>query len=442
MAKQGKQLTPEEMEMVIHLKRHFDKEKENYEFVSTKNPAQRAAQGLGISIVTVKRIMAQYHRSGDRLVTVPGKHPGRPPDPALQGILPIVRSLVQSENLRGQRVSLDRLSQYLLSEHNIDIPKMTLWRAVRRWGFTYGEGRRRDSLKEQNHVILARRAYLRAKRFNRNPDGTLKRPEVYLDETFINKNHSSRFTWYSKEDGPWTNKPSGVGPRLIVVHAITRDGWVEGAQLVFESKKRTGDYHGQMNWENFSKWFREQLMPHIPKNSIVILDNAKYHNVLSDDFFPRPSNTKIQLREWLTHNGYPWSEDMLKFELFDLCSRLAPAPEYRLDQIASENNLSILRTPPYHPELQPIECCWAVVKNYLADHCDYTMVGLRERLPIAFSKVTSGTIQEIISKVNRKEDEYWVQDEVLDENYSVNAEEEYLSAKLHANEEEQHFAEA
>ena len=41
MAKQGKQLTPEEMEMVIHLKRHFDKEKEDYESVSTKNPAQK-----------------------------------------------------------------------------------------------------------------------------------------------------------------------------------------------------------------------------------------------------------------------------------------------------------------------------------------------------------------------------------------------------------------
>jgi hypothetical protein len=63
-----------------------------------------------------------------------------------------------------------------------------------------------NSLKEQDRVILARRNYLRAKRLNRNPDRTLKRPEVYLDETYINKNHSSRFTWYL-EYGPWVNKP-------------------------------------------------------------------------------------------------------------------------------------------------------------------------------------------------------------------------------------------
>lgn len=133
---------------------------------------------------------------------------------------------------------------------------------------------------------------------------------------------------------------------------------------------------------------------------------------------------------------------MLKFELFNLCSRLAPTPEYRLDQIAARHNLSILRTPPYHPELQPIECCWAVVKNYLADHCDFTMQGLRERLPIAFSKVTPDTIQGIVSKVNNKEDEYWSQDEALDEEYSANAEEEYLAAKSKEEEEAQYLAEA
>ena len=90
-----------------------------------------------------------------------------------------------------------------------------------------------------------------------NPDGSLQRPEVYLDETFVNKNHSGQFTWYLEEDGPWVNKPSGKGPRLIMVHAMTVAGWVPGAALVFEATKRTGDYHGHMHWEHFSTWFAE-----------------------------------------------------------------------------------------------------------------------------------------------------------------------------------------
>ena len=79
---------------------------------------------------------------------------------------------------------------------------------------------------------------------------------------------------------------------------------------------------------------------------------------------------------------------MLKTELLELCTRLSPVPEYKLDDLAVENKISILRTPPYHPELQPIETCWAIVKNYMADHCDFTMAGLRSNLPDAFDEVT------------------------------------------------------
>lgn len=198
--------------------------------------------------------------------------------------------------------------------------------------------------------------------------------------------------------------------------------------MVFEAKKRTGDYHGQMNWENFSKWFSIQLLPNIPLESIVILDNARYHNVFDDNVIPNKSSKKEQLRHWLTRNGYPWREDMLKSELFELCARLAPTPEYKLDRLAAEHGISILRTPPYHPELQPIETCWAVVKNYMADNCDFTMAGLRNRLPEAFAKVTSDTCKGIVSKVFNQEEKYWSEDEKLDEIYSKNAEEETLEA--------------
>ena len=430
MSLQGKQLSPEMVEMVVHLKNHFDEERKSQEFVPTKDPGGRTAAGLGVGIATVKRIMARYSKSGEQVVALPAKRPGRPPARLLENLQPVVRRFIRSENLKGRRVSIDLVGRFLLSEHGIEIPRMTLWRAIKRWGFTHGEGRRRNSLKEQDRVILARRNYLRGKRSNRNSDGTLKRPEVYLDETYINKNHSRRFTWYLDEDGPWVNKPSGVGQRLILVHAITENGWVDSAELVFEAKRRTGDYHGQMNWENFSKWFQFKLIPNIEPGSIIILDNAKYHNVLAEDSFPTSCNRKEELRSWLSHNRYPWHKDMLKSELLELCGRLAPAPEYRLDKLASEHNISILRTPPYHPELQPIETCWAVVKNYMADNCDFSISGLRKRLPEAFSKVTKSTVKEIIAKVVNQEDNYWKEDEKLDEEYAKDGHEECVGSRL------------
>lgn len=412
MSYQGKQLSTEFEELVVQLKKYFDKERKT-KFVSTNDPAGRTAEALGIGVRTVKRIMSMYYSNGEKVDPKPTWKPGKEPN-HYTSLQPIVREFIRIKNLNGQKVSLESVKAFLDSECKIHIPKTTLWRVLKRWGFTHGEGRRRDSLKEQDRVVIARREYLRKRLANRNPDGSLKKPEVFLDETYINKNHSSRFTWYLEEDGPWVNKPSGVGPRLIIVHAITKDGWVDGAKLVFTAKKRTGDYHGQMNWDNFSKWFREQLMPNIPQDSIIILDNAQYHNVLTQTF-PNKNSSKVQLQNWLSAHDFSWNEDMLKSELYERCEELAPAPEYCLDFLASEYGFSILRTPPYHPELQPIETCWAIVKNYVADNCDFTMKGLHSKLPAAFGKVTPHSCKKIIRKVIEQEEKYWREDEELDE---------------------------
>ena len=411
-SRRGKPLPAELAEAVVKLKKHYDSERKTARFVSTKDPAGRTASTLGIGVATVKRIMSRHSRG--ELIPIMSKRTGRPP-----GVCPnlqfAVRQFIRKRNLRGERVSLAQVNDYLQEVHDERLPKTTLWRALNRWGFTYGEGRRRDSLKEQDYVIKARRTYLRRKRSNRKPDGTLIRPEVYLDETYINKNHSKRFTWYPDEDGPWVNKPSGVGPRLIIVNAITKDGWVNGAELVFEAKKRTGDYHGQMNWENFSKWFVDQLLPNLPPASLIILDNARYHNTQVDEQYPSNRSSKEQLQSWLTHNEYPWGNDMLKPELIELCERIAPSPDFKLDLLARKNGHEILRTPPYHPELQPIEACWAVVKNFMADGCDFTMKGLRERLPKAFAKVNRKTCGAIMCEVFKQENLYWREDEKLDD---------------------------
>lgn len=418
----GKELPIEVRETIVQLKQHFDNEKQSGPLVSTKDSFGRTAMAMGVGVATVKRIISHNKRTGT-VLSDPREPPGRRPDKTCESVQIFARDFIRSQNLIGGRVSVEKLRCHLKDEYSIKIDKTTLWRALKRWGFTFGVGRRRNSLKEKDYVIHARRAYLREIRANRAVDGLRVRPEVYLDETYINKNHSQRLTWYQEEDGPWVNKPSGVGPRLIIVNAITSASWVEGAQLVFEAKKRTGDYHGQMNWENFSNWFKNQLLPNIPERSLIILDNARYHNVFTEDRFPKPSTAKDELREWLTRNKHPWRDDMLKSELYDECVKHAPAPEFRLDHLAMTQGHKILRTPQYHPELQPIEACWAVVKNYMADMCDFTMSGMRKNLPEAFAKVTNNTCAKVIAKVRQREDDYWKNDAILDEKFSSDPEE-------------------
>jgi len=411
MAFQGKEFTPEMKQLIVNLKLHFDEEKKAGKSISTRNATGRVAQGLGVGEATVKRVMASRKQEKD--LVVEEKERGKPPCRLSLNLQPVIREFVRQKNLKGQKISAEKIREYLFQKYSVEIPMSTFLRSLSRIGFTYGVGKRRTALKEQDYVVLARRRYLRRKIANRNNDGSLKRPEVYLDETYINKNHSDQFTWYLEEDGPWVNKPSGKGPRVIVVHAITVNGWVDNAQLVFDANKRTGDYHGQMNWGNFSKWFEVQLLPNIPANSLIILDNARYHNVFTENAFPVPTTRKEVLCDWLEKNNIPWTTDMLKPELYELCKRLAPAPEYKLNQIAEAAGHSILRTPQYHPELQPIETCWGVVKNYMAAHCDFTMKNFREHLPLAFKEVTSRTCKSLIAKVVKQEEKYWAEDSEL-----------------------------
>jgi hypothetical protein len=190
-------------------------------------------------------------------------------------------------------------------ELHCGVAHTTLWRAIQRWGFEFGKGIRSAQLKESERIVIMRRQYLRLKRSNRDDKGRTDRPEVYLDESYINKNHSNDNTWYFEEDGIIIGKPTGKGDLLIIVDAITKDGWVPNARLVFKASKKTGDYHANMNWNNFSEWFQEKLLKNISENSLIIMDNAAYHNVLAEEAFPKKSHSVKSLREWLSNNEIP-----------------------------------------------------------------------------------------------------------------------------------------
>jgi transposase len=357
--------------------------------------------------------MADHNRGVD-FVDQERIHRGRPPRVLPDSLQTVTREYVRQANIEGKYITLETSCEHLKVIHpGQEFSVRTLGRALDRWGFTFGKGTRTQRLKEKDHVVAARQRYLRRKRANRKGEGTV-RPEVYLDESYVNKNHSNDFVWYFGDDGPWIQKPTGKGERLIIMNAITKDGWVPGAKVTFKSTKKTGDYHGQMNQELFTKWFCDKLLPNIPDGSLIIMDNASYHNGVSTHSPPTVMSKKQEIRSWLEQNNIPLSEDCLKVEMVEILTKMAPTPIYALDEIAEERGHEVLRTPPYHPELQPIETCWGVVKNQIARRCDFTMANLVAQLENAFSSVTAQTCSGLIKKVRKVEDRFWTEDMLLD----------------------------
>jgi transposase len=115
-----------------------------------------------------------------------------------------------------------------------------------------------------------------------------------------------------------------------------------------------------MNAQRFQKWLSESLIPNLPQNSLIIRDNAPYHNTLSPCSPPTPSCKKERIWNWLIENQIPCERESLKAEWVAILKRIAPSPLYEVDEMAKKPGHEILRTPPYHPELQPIELCWGI----------------------------------------------------------------------------------
>ncbi|CAG4969756.1 unnamed protein product [Colias eurytheme] len=107
--------------------------------------------------------------------------------------------------------------------------------------------------------------------------GADKKPVIYLDETWIHSHYTVAKCWQSSET-PGVLKNTSAGSRWIIAHAGGETGFVDGAFLMFKAKTKTGDYHDQMNGDNFMKWLTQQLLPNMPKNCLVVIDNAPYHS--------------------------------------------------------------------------------------------------------------------------------------------------------------------
>jgi hypothetical protein len=101
-----------------------------------------------------------------------------------------------------------------------------------------------------------------------------------------------------------------------------------------------------------------------------------------------------------------------------------------INKILAACDIPVLRLPPYHPELNPIEKIWALVKNHVAAY--NTTFKLDDVWKLAEEKFNDTTVeqwQNICAHVEKVEKEYsymrkaYIMDDVEDFIISVRADE-------------------
>lgn len=250
------------------------------------------------------------------------------------------------------------------------------------------------------------------------------RPIIYTDETYIHSTHTATKEW---SDGSLQTlkTPVAKGKRLIIVHAGNENGFVPGALLIFKSGSKSGDYHDDMNYENFKQWLQTQLIPNLPKNAVIVMDNASYHNVKAERD-PTTATLKKDMCHWLRTKNILFDEKMTKPELYEIIKlHKSKNPSFSIDLLLAEKGITALRLPPYHPELNPIEKVWALVKNYVAQHnVSFKMDDVELLTRQKFADVTKEQWDSICQHTKKVEQEYMDKEHLLDQNcemvFSVN----------------------
>lgn len=214
--------------------------------------------------------------------------------------------------------------------------------------------------------------------------------------------------------------PISKGQRLIIVHAGGEEGFIPNALLIFKSGTKSGDYHDEMNHQNFRKWLETQLIPNLPQNCVVVMDNASYHNIKSTKE-PTSTTLKKAMIEWLCARNVECDEALTKPELYNLIKPLKEKEQvFVIDAVLAAHGHVTLRLPPYHPELNPIEKIWALVKNWVAAHNVTFKLGDVENLARQkFSEATQADWKSVCDHVKKVEMDYIEREHLLDEVFEM-----------------------
>ncbi|XP_071132930.1 uncharacterized protein [Mytilus edulis] len=198
----------------------------------------------------------------------------------------------------------------------------------------------RKGLVERIDIINQRIQFLRTIKIKREKGYT----PIYLDETWVDTNHTTSHQWTSPDESQNRKIPLGKGQRFVVLHAGCETGFLKGCDLVFKGMSTDGrDYHTEMNGKVFEQWVDKQLVPALPPKSLIVMDNASYHSVRVDGTKAPTSNSQ---KVFLNEHGLKFDSKFTKPKLYEIIKSKKIAPVYKVDEFLKKKGHDVLRLPP------------------------------------------------------------------------------------------------
>jgi transposase len=361
----------------------------------------------------------------------------------------LIHRRLEAVKERNLYESSTTLRASLRFEQGVDVTQRTMLRWLHELGYVYGPKRFVGAVKPACRLARMRRfirEYAAALRAQQGGEAVV----VDTDESYVLTRHCGKMLWYSPSS-PTTNEVQGDdsgGRRLMIVHAMTRDGMLEQpgavatnlltervptAELIFETLGAdSSDYHTAMDGERFLLWLRNRLLPAFEarypgKRMVLVLDNATYHHVYGDDWITPSQMTVTECVSFLQHHrvksiiverdGVQHTFAAAVFGQRDKKKTPAPLrPELQaavrahleshpsinrteVEKLMTAAGHTLVYTPPFAPEVQPIELAWALAKQMVARQAmtNRSLETLREQAEAALSSITAEHCRSFIA---------------------------------------------
>lgn len=403
----GKPLTEEEKCLIlsIYLRCREEDKKTNAPLTKTYD---RVCYYAGVSRKIVVEITSYYRKKGCVPPPVQAGNQSNHKSLIHLNTTSRIRQFIYENHKQGISCSSKDIQNILYEEFSQEIHLRTVQRHLNRLGFEYKKNKPKTrSLREKAYICQQRHTYLYEIKKIRSQGYSL----IYLDESFLHHNHGYQFSWFEDD---FLDRPSGKGKRWCFIHAVSIKGLLPNCAMIFEGTKSTGDYHGSFNFEVFHEWFNNKLLPNLPKKSCVVMDRATYHMIPEERVIPSQMR-KGEIQNWLTSHSIYWDTDWLKPKLKDkMINNMDLTPVVQKE--AKKRGHRLLVLPVHHPELNPIELVWAIVKNKCAKKLRNGMSfkDVLRNLQDEFDHFPQETCENLYRHVEEKEEEFWYLDLKLD----------------------------
>ncbi|XP_046428432.1 uncharacterized protein LOC124183682 isoform X2 [Neodiprion fabricii] len=251
---------------------------------------------------------------------------------------------------------------------------------------------------ENEDLIVWRRNYLRTITQYRMQGRSI----YYLDEMLV-------------KVGDVQNKFSINDTRSVILqHIGSAAGFVPGALSCTESKKYPDDYHGELYEHTFLNWFK-RVLPLLDENCVIVMDNDPPH-CIKQELLPDTLWTKGAIIGWLQSKGAVVDYTMAKAELLHIVElEKKKFNRYVIEELANKANKIVLRLPPYHCDINPIEMAWSMMKVYVKT-VDTSVIfkDMKAFLEQGVAQITAQHWNNFVKHAINEENRLWEIDDIAD----------------------------